>query len=167
MGLSPQETKQQLSELFQRFNRERTVFETPPNGVTPNEARTLLTIAKCAQMHESARPGQVAEFMHATPSALSQTLKVLEEKGLIERRRASADFRGITLELTEEGEAVAAKAHEIRERHMEAALAYLGPEDAEHLVRILKKFIAYHDEMPGCHAVECEQEHHEGGAPCA
>lgn len=163
-----QETKRELTELFQLFHRERLTTETPPDGITPNEARTLMLIGMYAANGESVRPGQIAERMRTTPSAISQTLKALEEKDLIERHRASGDFRTITLELTERGHAVTESARALRDQHMDDVLAYLGPEDAEHLVRILKKIIAFH-EQSGCGTMpdSSGENNHEGGAPCA
>lgn len=53
------------------------------------------------------QPRFLAERMHMTPSALSQTLKLLEEKGYVERHRVSDDFRAVSLELTERGAEIA------------------------------------------------------------
>lgn len=163
-----QETKRELTELFQLFHRDRLTSETPPDGITPNEARTLMFIGMCTAHGESVRPGQIAERMRTTPSAISQTLKALEEKNLIERHRASGDFRTITLELTERGRAVTESARALRDRHMDEMLAYLGPEDAAHLVRILKKITAFHGSSEcECAARDPRKNDHEGGAPCA
>lgn len=167
MGLTVQETKRELTELFQHFHRERFVSDTPPDGITPNEARTLMVIDACATEGEHVRPGHVAERLRATPSAISQTLKALEEKNLIERHRAQGDFRAITLELTERGRAATKAARIMRDKHMDEALSYLGPEDAEHLVRILKKMLAYHEQKPcECAPNITSEDDCEGDAPC-
>ena len=82
------ETKRELYELMQRSRRERFTPPTP-EGVTPSEARTMMAISGLGRTCEDIRPGRVAEMTHTTPSALSQTFKTLEEKGLIERHRSS------------------------------------------------------------------------------
>ena len=97
------ETKRELYELMQRSRRERFTPPTP-EGVTPSEARTMMTVSALQHTCEDVRPGRVAELTHTTPSALSQTFKTLEEKGLIERHRASGDYRAVSVSLTEEGE---------------------------------------------------------------
>ena len=98
------EMKRELYELMQRSRRGN--FAPPlPEGVTPSEARTIMMVAGLRCEGEDVRPGRVAEMTHTTPSALSQTFKTLEEKGLIERRRASGDYRAVTVSLTEEGSA--------------------------------------------------------------
>ena len=63
----------------------------------------MMTVAMLEEHGEPIRPGRVAELSHTTPSALSQTFKALEEKGLIERRRAGDDYRAVTVSLTAEG----------------------------------------------------------------
>ena len=86
------ETKRELYELMQRSRRERFTPPTP-EGVTPSEARTMMTVSALQHTCEDVRPGRVAELTHTTPSALSQTFKTLEEKGLIERHRAKMCIR--------------------------------------------------------------------------
>ncbi len=168
MAPTVQETKRELTELFQRFHRERFLSETPPDGITPSEARTLMVIDAFAAQGETVRPGQVAERMRATPSSVSQTLKALEEKGLVERHRASGDSRAITLELTEQGRVATVAAQAMRDRYMDEALSYLGQEDGEHLVRILKKIMAFHERAGrGAGPLGEGGDDREGGAPCA
>ena len=98
----------------------------------------------------------MAELSHTTPSALSQTFKALEEKGLIERHRSGDDYRAVTVNLTAEGRRFAAEGRRMRDEHMEQVMAFVGEEDMAHLVRILKRVVAFHDLT---HASD-------GSAPC-
>ena len=77
------ETKRELYELMQRSRRERFTPPTP-EGVTPSEARTMMTVSALQHTCEDVRPGRVAELTHTTPSALSQTFKTLEENAHVE-----------------------------------------------------------------------------------
>ena len=77
------ETKRELYELMQRSRRERFTPPTP-EGVTPSEARTMMTVSALQHTYEDVRPGRVAELTHTTPSALSQTFKTLEENAHVE-----------------------------------------------------------------------------------
>lgn len=131
------ETKRELYELMQRMRHDRITPPTP-EGVTPSEARTMMTVAMLEEHGEPIRPGRVAELSHTTPSALSQTFKALEEKGLIERHRSGDDYRAVTVNLTAEG-------RRMRDEHMEQVMAFVGEEDMAHLVRILKRVVAFHD----------------------
>lgn len=157
------ETKRELYELMQRSRRERFTPPTP-EGVTPSEARTMMAIGGLRQTCEDIRPGRVAEMTHTTPSALSQTFKTLEEKGLIERHRASGDYRAVSVSLTEEGERFAAEGRRLRDEHMDAVMQYVGVEDMQHLVRIMRKVVEFHDQDPE----DACKSHAEGDdVPCA
>ena len=73
-----------------------------------------------------------------------------------------------TLELTEQGRAATVAAQAMRDRHMDEALSYLGQEDGEHLVRILKKIRAFHERAGrGAGPLGEGGDDREGGAPCA
>lgn len=146
MAESFDQTKQELVDLLQRLRHGRFSAASTPEGVTPAEGRAVHVMGKMAGRGDEVRPGAVAAAMHITPSALSQILKSLEEKGLIERHRTSGDFRAIALVLTPAGEAVAAEAERLRSMHLNDLLAYLGQEDVEHLVRTLGKVLAFHEE---------------------
>ena len=157
------EMKRELYELMQRSRRGN--FAPPlPEGVTPSEARTIMMVAGLRCGGEDVRPGRVAEMTHTTPSALSQTFKTLEEKGLIERRRASGDYRAVTVSLTEEGERVAEEGRRLRDEHMDAVMEYVGVEDMQHLVRIMRKVVEFHEQAP---EVACRSHAEGDDAPCA
>ena len=136
--------KRELYELTQRMRHDRIMPPTP-QGVTPTEARTMMAVDKLEASGEPIRPGRVAEISHTTPSALSQTLKALEEKGLIERHRTSDDYRAVTVSLTDEGRQFASEGRRLHNEHMEQVMAYVGEEDMAHLVRILKRVVEFHD----------------------
>ena len=135
------ETKRELYELMQRSRRERFTPPTP-EGVTPSEARTMMTVSALQHTCEDVRPGRVAELTHTTPSALSQTFKTLEEKGLIERHRASGDYRAVSVSVME----------------------HVGIEDMRHLVRILRKVVEFHELDP---EATCKSRAEGDEAPCA
>lgn len=54
----------------------------------------------------SRSPSQVADYLSATRGTVSQTLKALARKGLVEERRSAADKRSISYDVTPEGSAV-------------------------------------------------------------
>ena len=138
------ETKRDLYELMQRMKHGQISPPTPA-GVTPTEARTMMVIGAFDRADGDVRPGRVAEMMHTTPSAQSQTFKSLEEKGLIERHRASNDYRAVSVSLTEEGARFAAEGRRLHDEHMDNVLSYVGVEDMQHLVRILRKVVEFHE----------------------
>ena len=100
----------------------------------------------------------------SSPSTVHVHLKALEEKGLIERHRASGDYRAVSVSLTEEGERFAAEGRRLRDEHMDAVMEHVGIEDMRHLVRILRKVVEFHELDPEA-TCKSRAEGHE--APCA
>lgn len=159
-----------VRELFELMRRARQADIVPaPKGLTQAEARTLSAIDALHCRHEHVRPGLVAEITHTKPSALSQTLRSLEEKGLLERHRTSGDFRGIALCLTEEGEKLANVSKQLHAQHMEEVVAFMGEDDIRHLIRILRKIVEFHEAQRDAHVSEGSREADEcegGDSPC-
>ncbi|MEG1830381.1 MAG: MarR family transcriptional regulator [Raoultibacter sp.] len=145
MAASSAEAMRELFEIMQRFRQDRLQALALPEGVTPAEARVALMIYRQQQAEEPLRPSCIAQHMHATPSSLSQTLKTMEEKGLIERQRSTQDSRSVSLVLTEKGTATACEVQQLFQAHMDAVAQEIGQEDIEHLTRTLKRIIAFHE----------------------
>ena len=127
--------------LFDAAARMRKQRQEPaaPKGVTPAEMYAIMAVSRLEGEGRSVRSGDIAKCGHATPSAVSQTLKSLEEKGLITRQRDKGDSRAVTVHLTEEGRAFSARGRELHEQMIDEVLTYLGPEDAEQFVRIVER----------------------------
>lgn len=145
MNDSFDEIKRELYALFERMRHMN--IPSSPCGLTQAESRVVFAIYELRSRYERIRPGLVAEIMHTKPSALSQTLKALEEKGLIERSRAGGDYRAVSVSLTDEGERCADEAKQLRNEHMDQVLQCIGEEDMRHLVRILEKVVNFHDQV--------------------
>ena len=142
--------------LFVAGARMRKQRQEPaaPKGVTPAEMYAIMAVSRLEGEGRSVRSGDIAKCGHATPSAVSQTLKSLEEKGLITRQRDKGDSRAVTVHLTEEGRAFSARGRELHEQMIDEVLTYLGPEDAEHLVRIVERLA----EFPACKAAQTQRD---------
>lgn len=97
--------KVEFFETMRRLHQVKPVTFGTFEGVTATEARALLMIGvvERGQGPDAVRPGCVASHMHVTPSALSQVLKALEDKGLVSRTRGGSDFRAVVLALTPRG----------------------------------------------------------------
>ena len=120
--------------LFDAAARMRKQRQEPPapKGITPAEMYAIMAVSRLEGEGRKVRPGDIAKCGQATPSAVSQTLKSLEEKGLITRQRDKGDSRAVTVHLTKEGRAFNARGRELHEQMIDGVLTYLGPEDAEH-----------------------------------
>ena len=70
-------------------------------GLNPAQWIALRYISR-ANRH-SCTPSALADFMNCTKGTVSQTLKTLQDKGFVERRRRSGDRRGVRIVLTIQG----------------------------------------------------------------
>ena len=146
MASSLEEMKGDFVDLMRRLHQARATSRTVPEGVTPAEARAVHVVWLMSRQGEAARPGSVAAHMHTTPSALSQILKSLEEKGLLVRHRTRDDFRAVALELTDAGSAVAQETERLHVEHAKAVIAYVGEEDFAHLLRTVDRILEFHEQ---------------------
>ncbi|MDO5792371.1 MAG: MarR family winged helix-turn-helix transcriptional regulator [Coriobacteriia bacterium] len=141
--------------LFDAAARMRKQRKEPPapEGITPAEMYAIMAVSRLEGEGRKVRSGDIAKCGQATPSAVSQTLKSLEEKGLITRQRDKGDSRAVTVHLTEDGRAFSARGRELHEQMIDGVLTYLGPEDAEHLVRIVERLA----DFPACESARAQQ----------
>ena len=178
------ESKAELRQrMFQAAVRMRKRRPTPPApaGLTQAEVLAVMAIDRLEREGGRVRSGDVARCSHTTPSAISQTLKSLETKGLITRQRAEGDSRGVTVHLTDEGRAFNARGRQMHEQRIDDILDYLGPDDASEFVRILERLADFveerHGDAPGAVSAACAATSaacgpaasapQEGGTPCA
>lgn len=138
--------KTAIMNLMARFRRHR-LSPNPPEGLTAAEARALMVINHCNGHDAPARPGFIAHALQTTPSALSQIMKSLEAKGLIQRTRVNADCRGVQVTLTPQGKAYVDEADAALNARWTDLFDYLGEEDVKDLARILGRIAAYDDKV--------------------
>lgn len=133
-------TKQELLLLLRRFKRERFHPTIKLDGVTSAEAHAVLCVCM-AKEHgiDPVQPRMVAAWLQQTPSALSQTLKAIEEKGYIERHRRSDDSRSVSLVLTEKGKELACEFRKAQDVFFDDLVECIGEEDLSHLLKTFSK----------------------------
>lgn len=157
----PKETKQGLLDIMRRFRKGAYVPFLTPEGLTFSESRVVVGIYTARlEGEQTIQPRFLAERMHMTPSALSQTLKLLEEKGYVERHRVSDDFRAVSLELTDRGEEIAREADAMREQHLSELVDYVGVDDIDHLIATLHKVLDFHERQAEAGKIERFEHHH-------
>lgn len=138
--------KRALSNLFHRMHNPNFRPPTAP-GLTDSETFVLLHIGMAAGGGADIRPSQLARHARMTPSALSQTLKRLEEKGCIVRTRAEGDSRSVSIDVTEKGSELIEQARRLRNDAYSAVLDYLGQRDVAELTRILNRIADFAEQM--------------------
>lgn len=145
--------RRRLFDAAARMRKQRQELPAP-KGITPAEMYAIMAVSRLEGEGRKVRPGDIAKCGQATPSAVSQTLKSLEEKGLITRQRDKGDSRAVTVHLTKEGRAFSARGRELHEQMIDGVLTYLGSEDAEHFVRIMERLA----DFPACNAAQAQQD---------
>lgn len=147
MSESLEALRNEMFETMQRMRQRRSTPPLPP-GITRGEINALMMLSMMEARDEIARPGMLAACSHATPGAVSQTLKSLEKKGLIVRRRGEGDSRSVTISLTNAGhefEKEGRRLHDERFMHM---LEFLGEDDAREFVRIVNRMLEFEESHP-------------------
>lgn len=147
MSESLEALRTEMFETMQRMRQRRSTPPLPP-GITRGEINTLMMLSMMEARDEIVRPGMLAACSHATPGAVSQTLKSLEEKGLIVRKRGEGDSRSVAISLTDAGrefENEGRRLHDERFMHM---LEFLGEDDAREFVRIVNRMLEFEESHP-------------------
>ena len=84
--------------------------------------------------------GQLARTLHVDPGTLSASVRRLEARGLVERRRDPVDTRRVTLGLTRRGRALDVPHSDTVEAVADALLAATPPRDIAATTRVLDRF---------------------------
>jgi DNA-binding MarR family transcriptional regulator len=130
--------------LARRFQKEKLPFFVASEDMTSSE-NSVITAIYMARLHgiDPVYPRAVAAWLHLTPSALSQLLRSLEEKGYLERHRTAEDSRAVALSLTTKGNEAGEEAVRNHDRFVEELFAYVGEEDIQRLIGILNKVLDF------------------------
>ena len=120
-----------LSALLDRLSRIAST-ETWAANLNPAQAAALSYLSRANQFSRS--PSHVAEYLGSTRGTVSQSLKSLQTKGLIEERRSDADRRSISYSLTQPGWQIIEE-----DRSIDAALRSLDEVDQVALEATLTK----------------------------
>lgn len=89
---------------------------------------------------EGIAPGELAVKMKASTAYIAKLLRNMEEKGLLIRTTDPSDRRRTLITLTEKGRNQSERDMAFIHHKMKEMLEYLGEEDAENFIRILRKF---------------------------
>lgn len=87
--------------------------------------------------------GTLSEQLNVVPGRMTDILKSLEGKGLIERYKDEEDKRKVKVSITEKGRLVANEKRNYIADEYEELFEILGKEDTEELIRLLKIVLAY------------------------
>ena len=107
-------------------------------GVTAQQRLVI----RCVGKYPGVTAGQLASLLHIDPGTASATLKRLEEKRMVERRRDQRDKRRVALGLTARGRQIDRPEHGTIEQIAERLLAEITAADAAGVTAMLERFTA-------------------------
>lgn len=135
--------KEEFVHLMRLIHREQFHSAWTPKNLSKPEMHALMCIWIARTHHKEARPTALAKYSHVSPSAVSQTLKTLEEKALVKRVRSEKDSRSVVIELTEEGRALVEEAQCVRSRYFNEMFEAIGVDDIQTLMRIMRRVLDF------------------------
>jgi DNA-binding MarR family transcriptional regulator len=127
------ETRKRIKELADRLSRIIQAEEWDED-LNPSQWTALTYLARANRFSRS--PSQVSNFMGATRGTVSQTLKALARKGLIEETPSGGDKRSIAYGVTGDGEILLK-----RRSGLEAAVSKMDEKEAEALMGGLETLV--------------------------
>lgn len=131
--------KEEYSEFFTAFKqfRKLNISNLIP-GLSHSDFATMLNIA-CCKNEEKVTVSMLSKELHVNITAVSRTLKGLEEKGYIERSVNKKDRRIIYVELTEEGIKVLKNAEKTMDDFADAVFSRLGEDNLTQLTTYMNR----------------------------
>lgn len=126
----------ELFNLLHRVHRCRVKFQK--QGDMANvEYFILVAVAVVTQKRpEGVTMKELADMSHTTMSAASKKIRILEEKGLIERRTSKTDRRNSYITLSENGKAICEKERRRKNDWLLKVISQMGEEDMEQLITL-------------------------------
>jgi DNA-binding MarR family transcriptional regulator len=117
------------------------------HDLEPHEFGTLHMLGGCGPDHR-ATPGEIATWLHMSPSGITGRLDALERRGFIRRLPSPGDRRKVIVELTEEGRRAWLGALTEEGAEETRLLAALDPSERAYLSGLLRRMLLVID-RPG------------------
>ena len=133
MSANSQEVTQDIGELKEEFvhlmrmiHREQFHPTWTQGNLSKPEMHTLMCVWIAYRHNKEARPSLLAKYSHVSPSAVSQTLKTLEGKGLVARVRSANDSRSVVIA-----------------SYFDEMFEVIGVDDMQTLMRIMRRVLDF------------------------
>ncbi len=142
--MDEKEIMHQLLTLFYIFQKRN---KKAHSGMKFRDLMILHSILQCQRRGTPVKMNDISGHFKVTPAAVSQVIKTFEEKGWVERVIPANDRRTTYLHATSEAQLQMSRCYQQVQRNLHSFLLSLGEEDANALVRILDKAVAYYQEQ--------------------
>jgi DNA-binding MarR family transcriptional regulator len=120
--------------------------QSSSDGCKPSEIRVLFIIKRSEEYTHQIKVSEISKYLHVTSPTVTQLLKGLELRGLIERKVDATDRRSVGITLTEKGEQLTQKARENVLASFTDLVEYLGKEESQQLAELLSRVNTYFNE---------------------
>jgi DNA-binding MarR family transcriptional regulator len=119
-------------------------------GCTPGAVGVLFAIREGNRTEgRRMKVSEISKLMHVTSPTVTQFIKDLEARDLVERHIDQADRRAVWLALTEKGEHLLSQMEELFAATFRDLTDYLGEDDSNQLASLLTKAYRYLREREG------------------
>ncbi|MFM1651059.1 MarR family winged helix-turn-helix transcriptional regulator [Brevibacillus sp. B_LB10_24] len=139
-------TAQRLMHAFRKLKRAdwRKRFVA---GHVPSEMMVLISIKRAMKNDSNGvMVSTISSMLHVTSPTVTQLIKGLEAKGLVERNIDKEDRRAVRITLTDAGETVTKQAFKEFSDSFNGLVEYLGEEQSKQLANLLDQVFQYFDE---------------------
>ena len=142
-GLDSDNLGLRLFDAFKKVQRKGAHFR-PSEDLRPSKFHILLSL-HWLQQHEAGAPRDGATVSELSSRArvsmpgVSQVLRALQDKGLVERAFNREDRRVVYVSLTKDGKAFLEDSQQHFQAFLNDIADKMGAEDCETLIRLLKK----------------------------
>ncbi len=131
-----------LGELLGAERRLRARDQQRRDKLTYAQARALLALAESGGTDADVSAGQLARAADLHPATVTAMLDLLEEEGVVTRRRSVTDRRSVLVALTPEGQALLERKRDEWHAQWDDVLEDIDAEDIATAARVMSRLAA-------------------------
>jgi MarR family transcriptional regulator, organic hydroperoxide resistance regulator len=128
-----------LSELLGAERRLRARDQQRRDRMTYAQSRALIALADSGGTSADVSSGQLAKAADLHPATVTAMLDLLEDEGLVSRRRSDTDRRCVLVALTPEGQALLERKRDEWSGQWDEVLADIPADDIETAARVIQR----------------------------
>ncbi len=131
-----------LGEVLRAERRLRARDQQRREQMTYAQSRALIALAEIGKGDTAVSAGQLARAADLHPATVTAMLDLLEEQGLVVRRRSDVDRRSVLVALTPEGRSLLERKRTEWRARWEDVLEDVSEEDVEIAARVMRRLAA-------------------------
>ena len=132
----------EFCDIMSILSKKRIHQDTTDNG--KGEIGVLISLTLC---EDGLTSGELKEKIGVGSGRISDILRSLESKKLIQRMTDPEDNRRVRVYVTEKGKDFAKEKHDLMKKRLVHLMDFLGEKDAKELIRLMKRIKEYQEQM--------------------